>query len=594
MNNITYSKLRAFTISLLFLFCFIFDGNAQTVTMPNIFGSNMVLQQNTQVPLWGWATAGTSVLVTASWGQPVTVITGTNGKWMTKIQTPIAVPGQAPVYTLSIKGPMNTITFTNILVGEVWLCSGQSNMWFPLNMGDYKVVDYANEVAAAKYPNIRLFIVPQSDAVAPAVNCGGSWASCTPTTATPFSAIGYFFGRELYNNKALNVPIGMISNAYPGSGIQAWVKDSVLQANADLKSKYIDLNANTIVYKKPSLLYNAMIAPLIPFAMKGILWYQGESNTSDDGPTYTKANLEMVKDWRASWGHNLSFYAVQIAPHFYTNPSTTDLGTMQGFFRVAQSDIMSDPEMGIVSTSDLLINPDERYNIHPTDKKAVGVRLSMWALARDYAQPIQYLGPVFQSYTVEGNKIRIAFKPESLGSGLTTKDGLRPTNFRIAGADQKFYPALSTIEGNTVVLTSSLVISPIAIRYAFSDGAITNLMNQEGIPALQFKTDSWPLWPYKAFIDSPDPNTITVVEKNNSEMTKIFPNPFSNCINISGFNQNIHHVDLFDILGRKIKTQMGAESMEMTLDVSDLAKGVYMLRIMRNDMTSIDIKTVKQ
>jgi len=592
MYYITYSKLRAFTISLLFLLCFIIVGKAQTITMPNIIGNNMVLQQNTQVPIWGWATAGTSVEVTASWGQTVTILAGTTGKWMTSIQTPVAIPGQAPTYTLTIDGPSNTIRFTNILVGEVWLSSGQSNMWFPIN-GFYKVVNADAEAAAANYPNIRLFTVPSMGANAPASNCGGSWAGCSPSTAASFSAVSYYFARELYNNKSLNVPIGMIHCSYTGSGIQAWVKDSVLRADVDLKTKYIDNNTNTQEYKKPSLLYNAMISPIIPFAIKGILWYQGESNTSDYYPLYTKANLEMVKDWRVSWGRNLSFYAVQIAPFFYVT-SLTDLSGMQAFFREAQTNIMTDPKMGIVSSSDCLQNRDELYVIHYPNKKPVGVRLSLWALAKDYGQSVQYLGPSFQSFAIEGAKIRVSYKPESLGGGLTTKDGLRPACFKICGIDKKFYPALSSIEGNTVVLSSTFVSAPTGIRYAFTDGSMTNLMNMEGIPAPLFRTDNWD-YSSKSYVDSPDPNlTITAVENAIIHPFKVIPNPFYNSLRIAGINLEIQNVDIFDITGRKIMSQSGDPKLEMNVDVSDLAKGIYVLRIVKKDMTHVDIKAVKQ
>lgn len=567
---------------------------AQTVTMPNIIGSNMVLQQNTQVPIWGWATAGTSVVVTASWGQPVTVITGAAGKWMTKIQTPVAVPGQAPTYTLTIAGPTNTISYTNILVGEVWLCTGQSNMWFSMKAsgGMLGVVDYVNEIAAANFPNIRLYTIPLGDAAVPAANCGGSWASCTPTTVSSFSAVAYYFGREIYNNKAVNVPIGLINGSYWGSSIQTWIKDSVLQADADLKKKYIDKDYATATNNiKPSLVYNAMIAPVIPFAIKGAIWYQGETNVSD-GALYTKANLALVKDWRASWGRDLSFYAVQLTSYLNTGV-TKDLDVHRAFFHEAQSNIMTDPKMGIVVTSDLLLNAAERNQVHPQNKKDVGIRLALWALAKDYSQPVQYLGPTYQSFSVEGSKVRITFKPESLGSGLRTKDGKNATSFRIAGSDKLFYPGLAVIEGNTVVVSSTFVSSPVAVRYAFSDGAMTNLMNNEGVAAFPFRTDSWVEWPYPyiLYVDMPEP---TAVKHLQNETAKIFPNPFRDNLTISGVTAGIQKIDIFDILGRKVKSQIGENMLSTKLDVSDLAQGEYILRITQKDMTFLNFKVSKQ
>jgi len=590
-------QLHKLFFVLLFLNCFIQFEYSQTVTMPNIIGSNMVLQQNTAVTIWGWATAGTNVLINASWGQSVTTTTNSSGKWLTRIQTPVAVPGLAPTYTLTITGPVNTISFTNILIGEVWLCSGQSNMWFPLKPSSGNmlgVVDYETEIAAANYPNIRFFTVPTSDAVVPATNCGGTWMSCTPSTASYFSAVGYYFGREIYNNKAVNVPVGLINDSYPGAFIQAWMKDSVLRADATLKTKYIDANYSTAaVYAKPSLLYNAMLAPIIPFTIKGVIWYQGESNSGDDGKIYTKANIELIKDWRASWGIDLSFYAVQIAPRFYSN-ATNELNTIQGFFREAQSNIMTLPKTGIAVTGDLLLNAAERWDVHPRNKKDVGIRLALWALAKDYAQPIQYQGPVYQSYSLDGSKVRIYFKPESLSGGLKTKDGSTQVRyFRIAGADKRFYyPALAIIEGNTVVVSSPYVSSPSSVRYAFADVSMINLVNNEGIAAMQFRTDAWDQWwPNIPYSDIPEP---TDVKNMQLESTKIFPNPFHDCLYISGINKNIKKVELFDVMGRKVKSKFDDNVSKVTLDVSTIVPGAYILRVYTEDKTFMTFNTIKQ
>ena len=591
------NQLRKLFFVFLFLHCAIQYEYSQTITMPNIIGSHMVLQQNTAVSLWGWASVGTSVSINASWGQSVTTTTNTSGKWLTRIQTPVAVPGQAPTYTLTITGPVNTISFTNILIGEVWLCSGQSNMWFPLKPSSGNmlgVVDYETEIAAANYPNIRFFTVPTSDATVPAANCGGSWMSCTPSTASYFSAVGYYFGREIYNNKAVNVPIGLIHDSYPGAFIQAWMKDSVLRADAALKTKYIDANYTTAtVFAKPSLLYNAMLAPIIPFAIKGVIWYQGESNSGDDGKIYTKANIALIKDWRASWGTEFSFYAVQIAPRFYSN-ATNELSTIKGFFREAQSNIMTLPKTGIAVTGDLLLNAAERWDVHPRNKKDVGIRLALWALAKDYAQPVQYLGPVYQSYTIDGSKVRISFKPESLGGGLKTKDGSTQIRyFRIAGADKLFYyPALATIEGNTVVVSSPYVSSPSSVRYAYADASMINLINNEGFAAMQFRTDTWDQWwPNIPYSELPEP---TDVENMQLEPTRIFPNPFHDCLNIVGINKTIKKIEIFDVMGRKVKSQFEDNISKGTIDVSNFAAGAYILRIVNEDKTSMTFNAIKQ
>jgi len=246
-----------------------------------------------------------------------------------------------------------------------------------------------------------------------------------------------------------------------------------------------------------------MLVPIMPYALKGVIWYQGESNVGND-EIYTRANMAMINDWRASWGIDFSFYAVQMTPRF-KSLTQKDLTVDRGFFREFQTNIMSSPKTGIVVTSDLLLNNEERIKSHPHNKKDVGKRLALWALAKDYAQPVQYLGPMYQSYSIEGDKVRISFKPESLGSGLTTKDGgVQVTNFRIAGSDKKcFYPAQAMIEGNTIVVSSPFVSSPASVRYAFTDGAITNLINKEGLPAYQFRTDTWNQWPTIPYIDLP-------------------------------------------------------------------------------------------
>jgi sialate O-acetylesterase len=465
--------------------------DTNVVSLPNIFGNAMVLQQNTKVPIWGWAPPATQIKITASWGEEVSLITGSKGKWTCKIQTPAAHPGEAPQYTLTVQGPKNKITFSNVLIGEVWICTGQSNMWMPMAYsysGMQGVVDYEREIAAADYPNIRLFTVPKASSSKPLDNCDGTWEPCSPSSVSTFSAAGYYFGRELYKNKGVNVPVGLIKDSYGGSSVQAWTKQEVMEADPDLKTKYIDQTFKS-ESTNASLLYNAMIAPIIPYAIKGAIWYQGESNVFD-GPIYTKINLAMLHDWRADWGIDFSFYAVQLTPRM-SSPKDFDSDYRKCLFREAQTNILSDHKTGIVVTTDLMLNREELTSIHPRNKKDVGIRLAYWALANDYGQKVQYLGPQYQSNKLEGSTIRIHFVPESLGTGITTKDGFAVKCFLMAGNDQKFYPAKAEIDGGSIVVSSKYVNQPVAVRYAFSGGAMTNLMNREGIAAFPFRTDSW-------------------------------------------------------------------------------------------------------
>jgi len=594
MKKSLQSSIQKLAVTLFCITLFSLHTNAQTITMPYLFNNNMVLQQNTQVSIWGWASAGTTVYVKGSWSSSVTVsaVAGADTKWIAKLPTPVAIKGQAPAYFLTISGPANSITFTNILIGEVWFCGGQSNMSFamgPCGESPTGVVNSAAEIAQANYPNIRLFRVPNANALTPQLNItGGSWSGCSPSSVTNFTAVGYYFGRQLYNFSALNVPIGLIEDCYSGSAIQAWIKQDVLVADVTLNSKYIltqpkaaDINR---VEMYPYKLYNAMMSPAINFTVKGVIWYQGESNASD-GSTYTLANIAMIRDWRKDNGNDFSFYAVQMSPRatgsFY-----------RAIFREAQSNIVSEPKTGIVVISDLLINNTELATAHPTNKKDVGIRLGLMALAKDYRQNIIYQGPVYQSHIIAGNKATISFKPETLGSGLNTKDGKFIKCFKIAGSDQKFYPAMAVIRDNTVEVWSPSVSTPVAVRYAIADSAMTNLQNIEGLPVFQFRTDNWSAPTYIAGAD-PQP-VIASVDNISIHNVSLFPNPCNNVFHISGLVSGDQRVDIYDMTGRKVKSQNGNESTNSTVDLSGVSAGAYSLKISQNDIYYAFLKVVKQ
>ena len=588
------SVIRRIAVSLLFSSLFTLISVAQTITMPYLFNNNMVLQQNTQVSIWGWAAAGTTVYVKGSWAPSVTVtaVAGADTKWIAKLQTPVAVKGQAPAYVVTVAGPANSFTYSNVLIGEVWFCCGQSNMSFsmgPCGESPTGVVNSAAEIAQANYPNIRLFRVPNANALTPQPNItGGSWSACTPSSVTNFTAVGYYFGRQLYNYAALNVPVGLIENCYSGSAIQAWIKQDVLAADATLNQKYIvtppkaaDVNR---VEMYPYKLYNAMMSPAINFTIKGVIWYQGESNASD-GSTYTLANIAMLRDWRKDNGNNFSFYAVHMSPR-----ATGTYG--RAIFREAQGNIVSEPKTGIIAISDLLINNTELSNAHPTNKKDVGIRLGLMALAKDYGQNIIYQGPVYQSHTISGNRATISFKPETLGSGLNTKDGSYVKCFKIAGSDQKFYPAMAVINGNNVVVWSDNVSAPVAIRYAMADSAMTNLQNIEGLPVFLFRTDNWSAPTYIAGAD-PQP-IVSAIDESKIQNLFSFPNPCSNLLHISGLAAGNQRVDLYDTIGRKVKSQYGNELTNSTLDLSDVSSGAYSVKIYQNEMSYSCLKVLKQ
>ena len=558
--------------SLLFITFLVLSLSAQTLSLPKFFGNNMVLQQNTQAAIWGWAGVGKTITVTGSWGQNATTMVAASGKWATTLQTPVAVAGQAPKYTLTVTDGTTSKIYTNVVVGEVWLCSGQSNMMYRM---DPLWTDYATEVAAANYPNIRFFLMPRTTSTTPLTDCVASWEACNTTNVKVFSPAAYFFGRELYNHPGVNVPIGLIQNACGQSSIQAWMKDAVIKADPAL-AKYVVAQPNG--YQTPSNIYNAMMAPVFPFSIKGCIWYQGEANCAIDGgapfTTYAKGNAALLADWRKDMGNDFSFYAAQIAPYTL---STSILSTRSAYFREAQNAITAMPKTGVIVTTDILGTAAELTEIHPWNKRTVGQRFAYLALAKDYGQNVQFEGPKYTSYKIEGSKIRISFEPSSLGTGLTTKDGMSGKTFKIAGSDKKFYPALAVLEGNEIVVSSTSVTAPVAVRYAFFDGAMTNLQNKEGIAAFPFRTDNWTTETYIDAVEPSIPNA-TGVENLRVQSVIIFPNPVSNSLNIKFENDEIQCANIFDFTGKDILSINNLGLKSENIDVSYFAKGIYLLK----------------
>lgn len=488
------------------------------VKLPALFTDNMVLQQDTLVSLWGWADPGEEVEVRADWAQePVNITAAEDGSWKLQIKTVEA--GGGP-YTLTFKGN-NSIELKNVLLGEVWICSGQSNMHFPVapieNSGwATGVVNYEEEISKADYPHIRMFTVarkvadhPQAD-----VEAEMEWQPCSPATVGDFSAVAYFFARELHEKTGL--PIGLINTSWGGTPAEGWTQKEVLESDADLmpilkryEQAVADYPQAFEAYKKeleqwkeeaararekgenpgaaprdpigpdhhksPYKLYNAMIAPLLPYTIKGAIWYQGESN-ADRAYQYRKLFPAMIRNWREGWGSDFPFYFAQIAPHRSQGPEIREaqLLTMQ-----------SVPNTGMA----VLTDAGDSLDIHPRNKQVVGERLARWALAKDYGQEeIVYSGPLYKSMQVQGNKILLQF--EHVNGGLQAKEGsLR--EFSIAGADQAFVPAQAEIKGDTVIVWSEKVKEPVAVRFAWKRIPEPNLYNKAGLPASPFRTDEW-------------------------------------------------------------------------------------------------------
>ncbi len=453
------------------------------VSMPSLFANNMVLQQKADAKLWGWADPGEKIKITVDWDKrPVKVVADAEGKWLATVRTATA----GGPYKIQVKGN-NTIELEDVLLGEVWLASGQSNMNFNVAKGQSwhtGVENYEQEVAQANYPTIRMFTVEQKSAAEPQKDVNGEWVSASPETVGGFSAVAYFFAREIQKEK--KVPVGIIHSSWGGTPAEAWTKKEVLAADPiyqPILNRFQEkLAANPESASSPrnnqapSRLYNAMIAPLVPYTIKGVLWYQGESN-ADRAYQYRRLFPAMIESWRKDWKvKQLPFYFVQIAPHRSQHPEIREAQLMT--YRTV-------PNTGMVVTTDA----GDSLDIHPRNKQVVGERLARWALARHYGKKeLVPSGPLYKSMKVQKDKIRISF--DFAESGLEAKGG-DLKGFTIAGPDQQFVPAQARIEGNEVIVWSDQVKKPVAVRYGWSHVPRVNLYNKAGLPASPFRTDIW-------------------------------------------------------------------------------------------------------
>jgi len=674
------------TIALLIsMIAFAFAGAQNNfVVMPEIFSSNMVLQQKSNVPFWGKALPGTSVMITASWGSSAKAIVKPDSTWIVRLKT---VRAGGP-YGVKITVGDTTIEYQNVMLGEVWVCSGQSNMEMPLEgwPPENLIQNSAEEIQNANYPDIRLFTVARAVSNEPEFDCVGTWSECSPQTAAKFSAAAYFFGRKLYEE--LKVPIGLIFTSWGGTKVQSWIEgkylgtidqyrglvDSVASVGGDVKrlndwihshpvvelnakdpqhqyenlefgdsscsspdfpdSAWRDMNLPTywemtsvgdfdgaVWFRKkveipkswigrdlvlelgpiddmdrsfvngvrvggmegagywqtprvydvakgivkdslltiavrvldvgggggiwgngvkmqihpaagpdslegiplsgdwkylpvaefiagkffvygisnqefysrpktelsigpntPTMLFNGMIAPIIHYGMKGVIWYQGESNADlpNDYNNYRRDFSLMIKNWRADWDEgNFPFYYVQIAPFEY------GMNSKSYMVRDAQRQTLSLPNTGMVVTLDIA----SIKTIHPSDKQDVGLRLALWALAKNYHKKVDYSGPIYKSMKIHGGKAILSF--EYAGDGLVVKDTTGENNFLIAGEDSVFHKAEVRVEGKSLVVYSNDVKKPRAVRYAWTNKAVATLFNKEGLPASTFRTDNW-------------------------------------------------------------------------------------------------------
>lgn len=451
------------------------SGLHAAVTLPSVIGDSMVLQRDREVPIWGWDDPGTTVTVKLGDAEVSAKADG-EGRWLVNLP---AMKAGGP-HTLTITGT-DTKTVKDILVGEVWLCSGQSNMEWSVSASD----NPAEEAAAANYPNIRHIKIPHVPAATPQSNVpSDGWKVCTPETVPAFTAVGYFFGRELH--KELDVPIGLIGSNWGGTRIEPWTPPEgfqhvpALKNIADNLDKYPEKNAEgNINHQSPLALYNGMIAPLVPYAIRGAIWYQGESNNGE-GMLYHEKMKALIDGWRTIWNdEELPFYFVQLAPFHYGGDQTRLPGIWE-----AQAATLSVPNTGMAVTVDI----GNITDIHPRNKQDVGKRLALWALAQTYGREgIVYSGPLFKSAEVEGDKIRIEF--DHVGGGLVSRDDQPLSHFQIAGEDGNFVEAQAEIDGESVVVSAASVKEPKHVRFGWHEEAEPNLSNKDGLPASPFRTD---------------------------------------------------------------------------------------------------------
>lgn len=478
-----------------------------SIKLPAIISNHMVLQQKSKVALWGWSDAGEKVTITTSWNNKSTIVSADNsGKWITYVTTAAA----GGPYTISFKGT-NEVKVEDVLLGEVWLASGQSNMEFfvaKTRNGSYTgVLNYEQEMKEANFPLIRQIDVVNKNADEPQQNFKGDWKVCSPETVDTFSAVAYYFAREVH--RATGFPIGIINSTWGGTTAESWTKKEVLESDPDFKVLVDRYNEQVQSYpkendnyklaldtwkqdttkpkpaapikpnpdKSPYRLYNAMIAPLVPYTLKGVLWYQGENNASR-AYQYRKLFPALIKNWRSDFrNQNLPFYFVQISPHRSQNPEIREAQLLT-YRTVAHT--------GMAVTTD---NGDS-LDIHPRNKKLVGERLSLWALHNQYGKKNLIMsGPLYKSMKVEATKIKIQF--DFVDGGLVTKDGNELTEFTIAGDDEKFVAAKAAIIGDEVVVWSDAVVKPVAVRFAWRNIPKPNFYNKAELPASPFRTDSW-------------------------------------------------------------------------------------------------------
>jgi len=462
------------------------------VRLPGIFSDNLVLQQGARVPVWGWADDGE--VVTVSFRSQIVRAKTKHGKWLVKFNR-LNAGGPDK---LIIEGK-NRIELNNVLVGEVWICSGQSNMEWPLD----KSFEAAADITASANPMLRLFLAPKTKADAPLEDVKAQWKECNPQSSAGFSAVAYYFGRDL--QKSLNVPVGLIETCWGGSPAEVWMSQRALASNPVYQRDILDPYAAALRKTepagpksqrpawKPAELYNGMISPLIPFAIKGAIWYQGESNAGR-AQQYRTLFPDLIRNWRHDWGQgDFTLLTVELAPYdknkMRTLEAITEKPVESDWAELREAQLLATkllPKVGLAVITDV----GEKDDIHPKKKEPVGARLAVAARGIAYTEKIEYSGPLFRSMKVKGDKAVLSC--DHADGGLEARGG-QLTGFAICGPDRRFLWAKAEIDADKILVSSPEVPQPVAVRYGWAEFPVVNLWNKAGLPASPFRTDDFPM-----------------------------------------------------------------------------------------------------
>jgi len=464
--------MRTLIVSMLLLVAVSVSGQLP-LRLPSVLSDHAVLQQNAKVKLWGWGPGSMKVSIICSWNQQDTVYAeiGPDCIWETTVNTPAA----GGTHSIQFICKKQKITIEDIVLGEVWLCSGQSNMEYSMKSG---VADAGDALTNCRNNEIRFFKVAQSYDKYPQTNCSGKWEICDENTLSTFSAVGYFFGRCL--NGQLKVPVGLIGSYWGGTCIQAWMPSEVFVKKPELQKMTENIEPYGWAPKGATILYNAMIHPLANYRIAGTIWYQGEANVASESDRYSELFSGFIEGWRNAFQNDFPIYFVQIAPCNYYE------GIKSAYLREQQELALKLPRTGMVSVSDLV---NDVANLHPVKKRAVGERLSDLALKELYGKSsLQPYSPHFDKLMFKGDKAFISV----VSIGKLRCSGKEITNFQVAGTDKQFFQASAVINSEgKIELSSAKVKNPVAVRYCFTNDATSNLFDQNNLPLLPFRTDNW-------------------------------------------------------------------------------------------------------